>query len=310
MTSKLQQSESVRKELEATITTVITDPVRNFATQLQPEVGTILGRYILESTLGSGSCGTVYLAQHQKIRIPVAVKVMNLFALQNTSVILQQLRLEAFLLAQLNHPNIVRLWDFEDDPPFPYLVTEYVSGESLGDRLIREGTLSALEVVGIIMKVIDGLEAARQFGIAHRDVKPDNILLGKNGEVKVADLGLAIITDHRLRTKAPAELPYELAGTAAYLAPEQATAPGAVDHRADIYSLGATMYHVLTGQYPFPGARRTEVIRKHLNSPLTPPHEVNSAVPRYLSDVVVRMMAKSPDDRFEDYHSLKDALRI
>src|SRR5262249_22903622 len=149
-----------------------------------------------------------------------------------------------------------RVWDFEDDPALPYLVLEYVEGQSLSDLINRDGPLELTRAIGIIGQIADGLAAAQRLGIVHRDVKPGNILLSHDGLAKLADLGLAICVDNELGEGSPS---HTMAGTVAYMPPEQARSPGTIDHRSDIYSLGASFFHLVTGQIPFQGATRMEV---------------------------------------------------
>jgi serine/threonine protein kinase len=161
----------------------------------------------------------------------------------------------------------------------------------------------------VVLQVIDGLEAAYQRGIIHQDIKPANILLTRDENAKVADLGLAVVIDRRRLVRrgtdraAPA-----MAGTVAYLAPEQVGGRGTIDHRADIYSLGATFYHMVTGQLPFQGKTPLVVIMKHVNEPVRPPCDVVREFDRGLSDVIVKMLAKHPDERFRTYDELREAL--
>src|SRR5262249_10308670 len=135
------------------------------------EVGQLLGKCLLTERIGQGSSGVVFRARHQTLNVSVAVKVLHI---AGESSIYCQLKSEARLLAQLNHPNIVRVWDFEDDPELPYLVLEYVEGQSLSDLIQRDGRLKPLRAIGIIGQIADGLAAAQRLGIVHRDVKPAN----------------------------------------------------------------------------------------------------------------------------------------
>ncbi|MFL5339307.1 MAG: serine/threonine-protein kinase, partial [Gemmataceae bacterium] len=201
------------------------------------------------------------------------------------------------LLAQLNHPHIVRVWDFEDDPALPYLVMEFVEGQSLAELLQQSGRLRPERAVQVVGHIADALAAAHRLGVVHRDVKPGNILLTPEGTAKLADLGLAVSLDTDRNG-------HGLAGTVAYMSPEQATRPAAIDHRSDIYSLGATFYHLLTGQIPFQGSSRMEVILKHAKESPVPAHELVPELPPLASEVIDRMMAKSQADRYPTYDDL------
>ncbi|MFL5327543.1 MAG: serine/threonine-protein kinase [Gemmataceae bacterium] len=273
--------------------------------------GQLVGRCLITGRLAQGSYGTVYRAIHRTLNIPVAIKVLHPDLLNSESRAAAQFRTEAMLLARLNHTNIVRVWDFDDTVSPPYIVLEYVEGANVAEMIQRRGFVRLDLAIRVILQVIDGLEAAYQHGIVHRDVKPANILLGKDENAKIADLGLAVVADrHReLGHLAPhAGSPNAMAGTVAYLAPEQAGGPGTIDHRSDIYSLGATFYHMVTGQLPFTGRSPLEVLMKHARQPLKPPSELMPEFAQCVSDLIVRMMAKNPGERFRTYDELRDAL--
>ena len=198
---------------------------------------------------------------------------------------------------------MIRLWDFDDEGPHPYLVTELVDGRTLAGLMRDSGPLTPDWAIFLVLQVVDGLEAALRVGVIHRDVKPANILLAKDGVAKLADLGTAI-TLGRTRVADGG-----LAGTAAYMAPEQARGESGVDHRADIYSLGATLFHAVAGRIPFTGRSAAEVIVKHALSAPAPRHEVAPGVPVAVSGVVGRMLAKAPADRYATYADVRRALR-
>jgi serine/threonine-protein kinase len=156
--------------------------------------------------------------------------------------------------------------------------------------------------VGIVTSVIEGLsEAQRKIGLVHRDIKPGNILLGRDGCIKLADLGLAMTTDTWCNTSGANSS--VLAGTAAYMAPELCTS-GEVDHRTDIYSLGATFYHMVVGEMPFKGKNRMEIMLKHTKDMPVPPHERYTGLDVCVSDVIMKMMAKQPEERYQSYEEL------
>jgi len=270
--------------------------------------GQFLGRCLITGRLAQGSYGTVYRALHRTLNIPVAVKVLHPDLLDATTGAAAQFRSEALMLARLNHPNIVRVWDFDDTVTPPYLVLEFVEGATVAELIANRGSVRIDLAVRIVLQVVDGLEAALRHGIVHRDIKPANLLLTRGEQVKIADLGLAAVAD---RSRGLGYLPAaagSLAGTVAYLAPEQAGRPGGADHRSDMYSLGATFYHMVTGQLPFTGRSPLEVLLKHDRQPVVPPHEVAPDVDRGLSELIVRMMAKDPANRFATYDDLRDAL--
>ncbi len=271
--------------------------------------GQLLGRCLITGRIAEGSYGAVYRALHRTLNIPVAVKVLHPELLDGDTKAGQQFRSEAMLLARLNHPNIVRLWDFDDSVPPPYLVLEFIEGSTVADLIQRRSVLRVDLAMRIVLQVVDGLDAAYKLGIIHRDIKPANILITRDEKAKIADLGLATVMNlgRQLGQAAPSTQS-PLAGTVAYLAPEQAGKAASFDHRSDIYSLGATFYHMITGRLPFNGKSSLEVLLKHAREKLIPPNEVYPSIDRGVSDLIVRMMAKDPSARFRNYEDLRDTL--
>jgi serine/threonine protein kinase len=250
--------------------------------------------------LGKGGHGVVYAALHQSLNIPVAVKVLVSEHGPDPS-IRTKLRHEARALARLNHSNIIRVLDFDDGEP-PYVVMEYVEGPSLADLITQTGGIRVDRARDIFVQVCRGLEAAWGEGIVHRDIKPGNILLTRNGTAKLADLGLALTDRDQNSPPAAGGSPV---GTCAYMAPEQARMANAVDFKADIYALGVTFYHAVTGQHPFPAKNAREALLKHATMAAVPPHEVApQLVDAATSAVIMRMMAKTPEERHHSYEEL------
>jgi eukaryotic-like serine/threonine-protein kinase len=279
------------------------DPPEPAARALDP--GAVVGKYQVTRRLGEGACGVVVRAVHRALGLPVALKVPHPSPPTGGPSNRQLLRREADLLARLNHPRIVHLRDFEDDPAGPYLVLEYVDGITLAEAL-RRGPLPAARAARVIGQVAEGLAALLDLGIIHRDVKPGTILVSPSGDAKIADLGLAL--EVRAARAEDAPTCDSAGGTASYTAPEQFLAPATVDHRADVYALGATFYHAVTGRPPFRGPSARSVLFKHATQPVVPPHARNPLVPRDVSALVCRMMAKDPAQRFQTYDDLFDAL--
>jgi serine/threonine protein kinase/CheY-like chemotaxis protein len=263
---------------------------------------------LLVEKLGQGSAGVVFRALHQSLNIQVAVKVLHPAHLEDDRRVHRQLQSEARLLAQLNHPSIVRVWDFEDHPVYPYLVLEHIEGLTLGELIEQSGRLRPDRALPCIIQVAEGLAAALRLGIIHRDVKPGNILLAKSGIAKLADLGLAIYSVEEAASGGPALR--GLVGTPAYMSPEHFTSPKAVDHRSDIYSLGATFYHALTGRMPYPGRSFMEILLMHARERVVPPHEVIPEVDPAFSTVILRMMHKEPLRRYQCYADLLADLKL
>jgi serine/threonine protein kinase len=260
--------------------------------------GSIVGKYMLLEQIGQGANGVVYRAHHQVLNIPVAIKFLcpNY---QNEPSAHEMFRQEAQLLAQINHPNVLRVWDFDYAGEYPYLVLEYVQGMSLEELVRQSGRLQTEHATNIILQACQGLRAAQRVGIIHRDVKPANLLITRDSCVKVSDFGLALTVHTQGGEPGTAQVKESFAGTAAYASPEQALS-SSVDHRSDIYSLGATFYYILTGKPPFSGTWMVVLI-KHIQEMPTPPHEVIPGVPPEVSDVILKMMAKNPEHRYQSY---------
>ncbi|MBY0526801.1 MAG: serine/threonine protein kinase [Gemmataceae bacterium] len=274
------------------------------------EIGAQLGKCLLTELLGQGGNGVVYRALHRGLNIPVAVKLLNHSALASDPQGHEKLRAEARLLAQLAHPHVIRVLDFEDDPKQPYLVLEYVEGLSLAELIRQSGSLRLYRAAKIIAQVADGLAAAHKLGIVHRDIKPANILLGKEGQAKLADLGLAVASHNRTLAQClgVAAAAPDLAGTVAYMAPELFSDTTALDHRSDVYALGVTFYHAVTGRVPFAGATPTEVMLRHVEEQAVAPHELVPDLGVAASEAILRMMAKRPEDRPQSYEEVRAAL--
>jgi hypothetical protein len=271
-----------------------------------PVVGETLGRCLITGVLGKGGFGTVFSALHTTLNIPVAIKVLcNKTRL--TDNIRDLLRREAQVLARMNHSSIVRVLDF-DDSHSPYFIMEMVDGPSLLDLLQQAGTFNEKRVIDIMIQVAGGLAEAWKHKIVHRDIKPGNILVTKTGDAKLADLGLAKMPGLEDASLSPDR--NRPIGTCAYIAPEQIKSCDKLDFRADIYSLGCTMYHILTGKIPFDGKSQREVIMKHMmNEPESPSAIAPNQVSEDLSQIILTMMQKKPEDRFQSYDELITALK-
>ena len=270
-----------------------------------PRVGMRLGKCRLTKVIGRGTSGIVYQGVHETLQIPVAVKV---FLPQNNSqakVIRKQFGAEAKSLAKLNHRSIVRILDFEEGL-HPYLILEYIDGKSLEELIRDRGRIDYQQAAYYIYCVAGGLASAHEKGIIHRDIKPANILVTRNDEAKLADLGIAQIraASQRDTLDESAVSSDSLPGTPAYIAPELAFTTNPADTRSDIYSLGATFYHAVAGRYPFEGESAYMMIMKHVHEPLKPPHELVSEIPSELSALINKMMAKKPEDRFQSVEEM------
>jgi serine/threonine protein kinase len=272
------------------------------ADPVNPEVGDVTGHYKLQARLGAGVSCFVFRGWDEVNGCPVALKIINWANVHDRLAAMKQMRTEAAALARVKHPRVVRFLDFGFDPRWPFLVTEYVEGRTMGE-LIRGNPLPVEWAVYLISQVVDGLGAVWRAGLVHRDIKPDNVLVGPNGVAKLIDFGLA-----KTFLQAPGSTgTAELAGTAAYLAPEQARDASLVDPRADIYSLGVTFYEALTGKLPFESRNRMQMIFHHINTPAPSPAEKVPGLPPIVSDICLWMLAKNPAERPQTYDDLRAA---
>lgn len=270
-----------------------------------PRVGQSLGKYLLTEWVSEGSSGVVFRALHPTLQIPVAVKVLQPAAGADAMELHRRLKAEAQVLARLNHPHIVRVLDFEPHPQHPFLVLEFVNGPSLAELIRHSGRLRHDRAVRLMHTVASALAAAHRAGIIHRDIKPANILLTRDGEAKLADLGLALVLSGPGGSGViPA---WARVGTVCYMAPELALGRSDADERCDVYSLGATFYHAITGVPPFRGDSAKAVLERQINEPPPAPHETAPDVPPALSELIRRMLAPNPDDRPTDVAGILDA---
>jgi serine/threonine protein kinase len=274
-----------------------------------PPLGAFLGRCRLNTHMAAGRHSAVYLGELWDLRIPVAVKVPAPRRRADRPVLVGHLRTEFEVLSRLSHANVARLWDYRDDAELPHLATEYVDSLTLENlRVGHGGRLSPKLAIRVALKTLDALAAAWRFGIAHRDVKPDNLLVTPHGDVKVIDWGMAGEIGEEL-PPAPSADTIRFLGSPAYLPPEMARPNRPFDHRTDVYGLGATLYHMITGRLPFAHKKPTQMILAHLTETPVPPFDyVQEPGMLRLTDVVLRMMAKSPADRFDRPDELRDEL--
>src|SRR5713101_5696 len=252
-----------------------------------------IGRYRVEGLVGTGAMGEVYRAYDPVIDRLVAIKVLRpeLIAGSGSEQWLQRFRREARAAGRRFHPNIVAIWDFGDDNGTPFLAMEFVDGRSLADLIKSSGPFEPSRSVGIIAQVLSALGFAHENGIVHRDVKPSNIMVLQNGDVKVADFGIARID--------PSEFTIvgDLLGTPAYMAPEQLSgAP--VDHRTDLFAAGVILFEMLTGVKPFRGKSITEIMTFMETRGPEDIRALNPAVPDSLKRVITKSVAFDPSQRY------------
>jgi eukaryotic-like serine/threonine-protein kinase len=253
--------------------------------------------YQMLQKLGKGSMGVVYKAKQQSVDRVVAIKILLEPLAQNKEFI-KRFEREAMIAAKLSHNNVVNAIDAGVIDGHYYFVMEYVEGPTIKDFLDKNKTFDEKEALRITLAIAEALKHAAQRGLIHRDIKPENVILTKEGEVKLADLGLARLTDDDKWVLSEAGMAI---GTPYYISPEQVRGQTNIDIRADIYSLGATLYHMVTGKVPYGGETPTEVMRKHVdpNVVLVPPDHLNSRLSGGLGMVVETMMAKNREHRYQ-----------
>jgi len=265
--------------------------------------------YELLGRLGAGAMATVYKARQVSLDRIVAVKVLPKSSSQKPEFV-ERFYAEGRAAAKLNHPNIVAALDVGRHGDTHYFVMEYVEGHTVYEHLVKEGPYSETEALAIGIQIASALEHAHHAGLIHRDVKPKNILITKAGVAKLADMGLARAVSDREAVETEAGRAF---GTPYYISPEQIRADMDVDYRADIYSFGATLYHMVTGKPPFEGPDVAAVLRKHLRESLVPPNRVNPALTTGMCEIIELCMAKNPAKRYptttaliEDLQSVAD----
>lgn len=268
--------------------------------------GFFLGKHKLLGHLGSGGMSSVYLAEHLVMKDKRAIKVLPKSKLGNNSY-LERFQREAKAIASLNHPNIVRAFDIDNEKDTHYLVMEYVDGADLQSLVRKHGPLPYSVAADYIAQSARGLHHAHEAGLIHRDVKPANILVNKKGIVKVLDLGLALFSED---TDASLTMEYndKVLGTADYLPPEQAINSHKIDSRADMYGLGCTLYFLLTGHAPFPDGSIPSRIIKHQNSMPPDIRKERPDCPGELDGVCVKMMQKDPKFRYANCLQVAEVL--
>ncbi|WP_417392325.1 FHA domain-containing serine/threonine-protein kinase [Gimesia sp.] len=272
--------------------------------------GFYIDRYKILEVLGFGGMGSLYLAEDKETQAPVALKVLN-EKCRNDAGMMTRLKLEATAGARLKHPHVVRTINYEETGAACYIAMEFVKGISLLELvLLKQKSLPTPQVCDVISQAARGLQIAHEAEIIHRDLKPENLIIDSDGYVKVLDFGLALLKDHP-------EAEFSLAmifghgcvGTPEYIAPEQSKDGQSADARTDIYSLGCTMYFLLTGKLPFPTGTASQKIQAHREQTPRPISEIAPKVPAEVVAIVEKMMAKQPDDRFQTMTEVSAALQ-
>lgn len=257
-------------------------------------------RYEVLSRVGSGGMADVYKAKDHKLNRFVAIKILKK-EYREDAMFVKKFQSEAQAAAGLMHPNIVNVYDVGEESGIYYMVMELVEGITLKDYIGKKGMLSAKEVISIAIQVSNGIEAAHMNNIVHRDIKPQNIIISKEGKVKVTDFGIAkAASSNTISTNA--------LGSVHYSSPEQARG-GFSDFKSDIYSLGITMYEMATGQVPFDGDTPVSIAIKHLQEEITPPSEYVEDIPYSLEQIILKCTQKNSDRRYQNINALREDLK-
>jgi serine/threonine-protein kinase len=263
--------------------------------------GENIGVYRIVEQLGSGGMATVFKAYHAALDRYVAIKVLHP-AFRGDASFSSRFQREARVVAKLDHPNIVPVYDFSEHEGSPYLVMRFIEGETLKARLNR-GQLALPDILNVIRPMGDALSYAHEQGVLHRDIKPSNVLLRRDNRVFLTDFGLA-----RMMEAGESSLTRDaLVGTPQYISPEQAMGKSHLDARTDIYSFGVVLYELFTGQVPFHADTPYAIIHDHIYTPLPLPRSINPNLPPALEQVLLKALAKNPDDRYSTAAELVEA---
>ncbi|MBI1370645.1 MAG: protein kinase [Planctomycetes bacterium] len=266
------------------------------------------GAYVIVDRLGSGGMGVVYKARHRMMNRIVAVKVLSA-ALSHNEAMKKRFFREVQAAARLNHPNIVTAYDAGEHAHRLFLVMEFVDGVDLSTLIDKRGPIGIDQAVNIVLQSAAALDYAHAQGVIHRDVKPANLLLRRDGVVKVLDMGLAVLIDAESQAEHSLTMSGRMMGTVEYMPPEQAENPKLADHRADIYALGCTLYRIVTGQLPYTGETAFSLALAHRDRPIPNIGDTLPGAAEALQHVFARMVAKQRDDRYPSMRHVIEALQ-
>lgn len=261
------------------------------------------GQYRIIKELGSGGMGAIYYGIHILTEQPVAIKMLHP-SLCNDELVRKRFLSEASVLARMEHPHIVQWKNSIEDASGLYLIMQYIEGDNIESRLEKQGHLSIEDVIAFAIQTLTGLAYVHSKGVVHRDLKPANILLTQDNQVKLADFGIARLTGTNRVTQAGMTI-----GTFFYMAPEQILGHDS-DHRTDIYSMGITMFEMLTGRIPFQGDTEFEVCKQHLESPIPSVRKIMGKLPKKLDTLLSKATAKRPEERFQSAEEFIAAIKI
>jgi serine/threonine protein kinase/DNA-binding response OmpR family regulator len=255
-----------------------------------------IGNYEVLERLGAGGMGTVFKARHRRMKRIVALKLLGK-EVASAPAFVARFQREVETIAQLNHPNIVMAYDADEAEAGPFLIMEFVDGRDLSSEVQKNGPLPAQTALDVLVQSARGLQYAHERGLVHRDIKPANLLRDRSGVVKVADLGLARFSSRGKEGSSSITQAGAIVGTMDYMSPEQAMDSGNVDHRADVYSLGCTLYYLLTAQPPYTGNSLMALLLKHSAGTIPSLCAARPDLPAELDALFQKMVAKQPEDR-------------
>ena len=270
----------------------------------QNYIGLVLdNRYRLKRLVGIGGMAMVFEADDLLKKATVAVKILKEeFAADEVSV--QRFINESKAVLMLSHPNIVKIFDVSVKGEYKYIVMEYIDGITLKAYMQRKGTLSVKETIAYSIQILRALEHAHLGGVVHRDIKPQNIMLLRSGQIKVTDFGIAKLPDAKTLTATDKAI-----GTVYYISPEQAAGEKGIDRRTDLYSVGVLMYEMITGKLPFDGENPVSIALKQISEEPKPPRELNPDIPEGLEQIILFAMEKDKDKRFQTATQMIDLLK-
>lgn len=261
----------------------------------------ISDRYLILRSIGEGGMANVYLAHDTILDRDVAVKVLR-GDMSNDEKFVRRFQREALAASSLTHPNIVEMYDVGEDKGNYFIVMEYVEGKTLKQLIKKRGTLTLSEAIDIMLQITDGISSAHDAYIIHRDIKPQNIMIKDDGQVKITDFGIAMALNSTQLTQTNSVM-----GSVHYLPPEQALGKGATI-RSDIYSMGIMFYEILTGKLPFKGENAVEIAMKQIKEDLPSVKDQNSAVPQSVENIIIKATAKNPKNRYHDAKEMHEDL--
>ena len=310
---KPEVTETISPILDATRTVTIEGTTSIIGTTKKEEStikeGTVIGeRYEVKEYLDKGGCGVVFKGYHKKLKKEIAIKFLNKEGIGHEQR-RQRFLQEARIMANINHPNVVRVYDAGDIGDYCYLVMDFVKGRNLNDFIKQGKNTDTKYLSNLMIDISDALEAIHEKNIIHRDIKPANIMIDENGKPILMDFGISKVDMDTKDADTPETIKEAVLGTPSYMAPEQFHGSKGITKASDVYSLGATFYHLLTNKLPITGKSTLEIYKKHLDSHPIPAHMVSKKISKSHSMIIEKMLEKDPQKRYPDASKVKEALK-